>query len=321
MKEMVKKSSVLSPVYLICKKKKDEIKEKRKLSNQFRYKGTFINRSENRKYLCLILAGYKEFLYPAVFGRIKKYMDPRLDVCIITSGLFSDAVDEICRENSWSYLSVMENNVSLVQNVAIGLHPEAQYIFKLDEDIFITRDFFSHMLDAYQEAWKSDYMPGVLAPLIPVNGYGHMRILEKLGKKDIYQMRFEIPKYAAGYERMIETMPDAAKFFWGEGGMVPSIDDMNERFWNEKHEVRACPVRFSIGAILFERSIWEAMKYFRVDRKIIGLGIDEEQLCSFCLLKSRPVMVSENIVFGHLGFGPQNREMKEYYLKYPEIFI
>ena len=315
-KTAVKKSRLLSPVYQKARKMKKE----RELDNQFRYSGTFINRSEGSRYLCIVLAGYKEFLYPAVFGRIRKFMDQRLDVCVITSGLYSADIDEICRQNSWSYLSTKENNVSLVQNVAIKLHPNARYIFKLDEDIFITENYFTRLLEAYYETENGEYHPGVMAPIIPVNGYGHMRVLEKLGLQETYKRKFQEPKYMAGYERMIESRPETAKFFWGEGGMVPSIDEMNRMFWNMKHEARPCPVRFSIGAILFERSLWESMKYFKVNRKITGLGDDEEELCAFCCLNSRPIMVSENIVVGHLGFGPQNRAMKEYYEQNPERF-
>ena len=305
-KDVVKKNRFLSPVYQKARK----IKKNRELKNQFRYSGNFINRSQNSRYLCVILAGYKEFLYPAVFGRIQKYMDQRLDVCVITSGLYSAAIDDICKRNRWSYLSTKENNVSLVQNVAIQLHPNAQYIFKLDEDIFITENYFSRMLETYHDAEKGEYWPGIMAPIIPVNGYGHMRVLEKLGLKELYRMKFQEPKYMAGNERMIESSPEAAKFFWGEGGFVPSVDEMNDLFWSSRHEVRVCPIRFSIGAILFERSLWEDMKYFKVNRKGNGMGEDEKELCSFCCLKSRPIMVSENIVVGHLGFGSQNAAMR-----------
>lgn len=317
LKSIIKNNKILYSIYGEVKK----LEEKADFYNKFKYSGSFIDRSKNSKYLCIVLAGYKEFLYSAVFGRIERYMDQRLDVCIITSGLYSKTIDDICKKNKWSYLFTKENNVSLVQNVAIKLHPTAQYIFKLDEDIFITENYFTHMLEAYEDAQKGEFSPGVVAPIIPVSGYGHMRILEKLGLRDIYKEKFQKPKYMAGRDRMIENSAEAAKFFWGEDDIVPSIDIMNKMFWNNKHELRPCPVRFSIGAILFERNFWESMKYFEVNRLKTGMGADEVQLCTFCCLNSRPIMVSENIVVGHLGFNLQNKVMREYYNKHSEKFI
>lgn len=103
-----------------------------------------------------------------------------MDVCIISSGVWSNTLDEICKENSWSYLSAEENNVSLVQNVAIKNYPNANYIYKIDEDIFLTENYSENLKDAYKIAKEGDFEPGVIAPLIPVNGYGHKRVLSKL---------------------------------------------------------------------------------------------------------------------------------------------
>ena len=81
----------------------------------------------------------------------------------------------------------------------------------------------------------------------------------------------------------------------------------------------AVPIRFSIGAILYSRELWEEMKYFRV-RRGTGLGLDERQICSYCLIHSKAMIVSENSCVGHLSFQPQNEEMKKYYLTHPEHF-
>lgn len=281
---------------------------------KLKYHGKFVNRSKGQDKLLIVLAGYKSFLYSAVFGRIEKFIPDGIDVCIVSSGLYSQQLEDLCAKNDWSYLSTKENNVCLVQNVAINLHTSAKYIYKLDEDIFITQGYFDKMFGAYRHAQQGEFTPGVIAPLIPINGYAHVKILQKLGLEQEYVSRFEPIKYMAGSPRQIETNPQVAKFFWGEGGFVPSIDEMNARFAQEPLQESACPIRFSIGAILFERSLWENMGYFTVNRKKSQMGEDEVQLCSYCLTVSRPLMVSENVVVGHLSFGPQNQEMKEYYL-------
>lgn len=316
-KKKLKQNEIVNLVYYCLKEKKRQFD----YNNRVRYKGDFINRSVNSQYLCILLAGYKEFLYPAVLGRLKQFAMDKMDICILSSGKYSEKLDHICAENNWSYLWTKCNNIPLIQNAAIFEHPKAKYIFKLDEDIFITEGYFEHMLKAYEHACKSEYTPGVLAPILPINGYGHMRILEKLGLKQIYEEKFEIPKYMAGTLRQIESNPDVAKFFWGENGYVPSIDELNKKFWEDKQEERPCSIKFSIGAILFERSIWEEMGYFKVNKHKIGLGDDEQEICAYCCTQSRPVMVSENIVVGHLSFTLQNQAMKEYFMTHQKLFM
>lgn len=270
--------------------------------------------------LCIVLAGYKEYLYPAVFGRLAKYAPKDMDMCICSSGLYSEKLSDLCKEQGWNYLSTKRNNVSLVQNIAISLFPKAKFIYKLDEDIFITEDYFERMQAAYAHAAKVGYDIGVLAPLIPLNGYGNLRILEKLDLVEKYTEMFETPKYITDYRRKTECDSAVARFFWGEGGYVPTIDEMSMRFARNPMEERPCPIRFSIGAILFKRSLWEDMHYFPVE-KGRGLGSDEIRLCDYCCEASRPLMVSENIVVGHFAFSQQNEAMREYFYSNKEIFM
>lgn len=296
------------------------IQEKRLYKNNFRYHGIFRNRSKGYTQLLIVLAGYKEFSYTAVFSRIQRYLEKEIDVCVVSSGKYSEKLEAICQENQWSYLSTKENNVGLVQNVAIKLHPKAEYIFKLDEDIFITKKYFANMLKAYKHAEQCDYNPGLVAPILPINGYGYMRILEKCNLTGLYTERFGRPKYTSESSEPIISNPDVAQFFWA-GGVVPSIDELNTQFSASPIEERPCPIRFSIGAVLFKRSLWEEMRYFSVNRWNAGMGKDEEKICLHCCLKSRPVMVSENIVVGHLSFTEQNAVMREYYTEHEEEFL
>lgn len=296
------------------------IKEKRILKNKFDYHGVFHDRSKGTRYLCIVLAGYKEFLYPVTFKRLSTYLLKEIDVCIVTSGKYSETVDLMCKENGWSYLSTKENNVSLVQNVAILKHPKAQFIFKLDEDIFITKDYFKNMLRAYEHAQSGEYQPGIIAPLIPINAFGHMHILNMLNLKEYYEQHFEKPLYIAHPDRQSESNPEVAKFFWGENGIVPSIDVLNSDVANNAVSELTCPIRFSIGAILFERKMWEDMGFFKVNRKSNNMGMDEEEICCYCLINSKPIMVSKNVVVGHLSFGRQNKEMEQYFLSHIDRF-
>lgn len=320
LKSFLKNNYLTKNLYARLQKHRHNKIMKSKLKGKYR----FVNRSQGKEKLCVVLAGYKEFAYPAVFGRLKKYASDDIDVCVVFSGGGTNlkhctVLNKLCQENNWSFLSLKKNNVALAQNKAISLHPNAKYIYKLDEDIFITKNYFSNLLKAFLHAMEGDYSPGVMAPIIPINGYGHLRILDRLGLREIYENRFEKPKYIASPRRKIENSLDVAKFFW-DGKCVPSIDELNEKFMSEQIEERPCAIRFSIGAILFMRELWEDMGYFTV-HKGSGMGEDEVDLCNYCNINSRPIMVSENVVVGHLSFGSQNAGMKDFYLSNPDIFL
>lgn len=315
-KKKLKENPITRRTYIKLK----ALSDRRKLENKFRFSGHFEDRSSGEEILCIVLAGYKEYLYDNVFQRLKMFSMPNMDICIISSGKTSNTLSEYCKNNNWSYLSTKQNNVSLVQNVAIKLHPRAKYIFKLDEDIFITDRYFEKMMDAYKHSGESYYQTGFLAPIIPLNGFSHYLVLDKLKLIDEYERRFERPIIMAGNQRMIQSNPDVAKFFWGEGDRIPPLDVLNELFAKDPKEELLCPIRFSIGAILFERSFWESMGYFNVDLSGNAMGMDETQICEYCMRVSRPIVISKNVVVGHFSFGPQTNEMIKYYKEHKEKF-
>lgn len=285
----------------------------------FNSKYIFENRSKNSDTLCYILAGYKEFTWSIIFDRIKKIAPKNIDICILSSGVYSNKLSKIAKDNNWSYLSVNKNCVTLAQNIVLKKFDKAENIYKLDEDIFITKDFFKQLKYTYEEVNKRDYNVGFVAPLIPINGYGHAKILKKLNLINIYEEKFEPVKYAAGRERMIESSPEVAKFMWGEGGFVPQIDELSTKLNKMPFTYSACSIRFSIGAIFFKRELWESMRYFKVEKGSC-MGLDETQMCSYCICNSKAMIISENVCVGHLSFGTQNQPMEEYFKNNIEIF-
>ena len=244
-----------------------------------------------------------------------------MDICIVSSGLYSERLSKIAENNNWSYLSTKKNSVCLAQNMAIKLFPNADYIYKLDEDIFITKNFFTTLKSTYDEVQENrQHNVGFVAPLIPINGCGHVVLLEKLGLIEYYEENFEKVKYAAGPQRYIESNVDVAKFMWGENNLIPHIDDLDDMLSKDSFSYSVAPVKFSIGAILFRRKLWEEMPYFRVD-VTRGMGVDERQICSYCVLTSQSMIISENTCVGHLSFGSQNNGMEKYYKENLEKFI
>ena len=168
-------------------------KQKKEYNKKKRVKGkyTFFSKKKDSDRLCIILAGYKPFLWEDVFGRIAKYAPKDIDICIVSSGLYNEKLQQIAQENNWSYLSVKQNKVSLAQNIAINLFGKASMIYKLDEDIFVTKNFFEQLLTTYKKVEKtSTYRLGFVAPLMPISGYAHVRVLEKTGLLKKYEERF-----------------------------------------------------------------------------------------------------------------------------------
>ena len=294
----------------------------KKIEKKRRLKGKYLFESRKKDYsqMCMIIAGYKPFLYEAIFQRIINFIPKNIDVCIVSSGKYDEDLSKIAKNNDWSYLSIKRNCVSLAQNITIKLFNKAEYIYKLDEDIFVTEGYFETLLKTYQHCEKEgEYQVGFVAPTIPINGYGNMKILNRFNLIKTYTEKFEKPLYAAGKHRKIESDPEVAKFMWGKGNYLPNIDEMNQQMKNDEFSYSACPIRFSIGAILFKRTLWEDMQFFKVKRGNC-LGLDEEQICAFCMTSSRAIIVSNNTVVGHLSFGKQNEEMKKYFMENKEKF-
>lgn len=79
-REKLKKSKIIFKLwtkYHNCKLKKvNERKTKGKYD--------FLNNSKQQENLCIILAGYKEFLWNDVFERIGRFMPDNFDVCIVS---------------------------------------------------------------------------------------------------------------------------------------------------------------------------------------------------------------------------------------------
>lgn len=287
----------------------------------------FIDRSSGSENLCIILAGYKEDLWDDVFGRIAAYAPADLDICIMTSGLKNRKLQNLAEKYGWSYLSTTVNHLSLIQNITIEEHPHAKWIYKLDEDMFISKNFFTALKDTYRLVVDdSFYLPAFVSPLINVSCYGHLRLLEKCGLiEDFRATGLTDMKITDGLHHNKAIIEDArvARYMWGDTQpMLRDVDALTERFSRDKLSFTVCPTRYSIGAILFTREAWEDFGRFPLTfvGSEYGLGDDEEHICHYACFTGRAMIVSENSVAGHLGYGPQTKEMVKYYLDHKDRF-
>lgn len=294
---------------LYCKLKKifDDVEKKRGMEGKF----SIINRGKNCKNLLYILAGYKPELWENVFGRIcREHMDD-FDICIISSGIYSRRLKNIAYRNGWSYIYSKQNRISNIQNKVISSFPKAKTIWKLDEDMFICKNYFKIMKDTKIKAEKElDYDIGFLGPLIPVNNYGYIRFLKHCNKLQDYERRFGIAKVGFHEKRAINlhSFFEANKYLWEITG---NLDIKAQDFNQGELRYSICAGRFSIGAIMFERELWENMGGFGRDRYPCD-GRDEEGIASYCVLHSKAMVVAEDALVGHYCFGGFYTEMKKF---------
>ena len=279
----------------------------------------FEDRRRNLDKVCFVLCGYKEFLWDRMFERLERFVPEDVEVCILSSGITCERLSAIAEKNRWSYLSTENNDITLIQNIAVTMFPEAEWIFKMDEDIFLTEKCFEHLWKMYDIVEReAPYQVGMIAPLIPVNGYGYIRILKRLDKLRQYEDKFGRAFYGGNAESRIEKDVAAAKYMWGMTGDIPQIDVLNA-IVSQSEDYSVCGVRFSIGFILFKRSLWISMNGFTVTGAK-DLGIDEIELCKYCMIHSKAIIVAENVAVGHFSFGKQTEGMKELYEDRPELF-
>lgn len=283
-------------------------------------KFSYIERKRNLNKVCFVLSGYKEFLWENIFNRLQKYVPDDVEVCILSSGIYNQKLLDISANNDWSYLYTEFNDLTLIQNIALHIYDKAEWIYKMDEDIFLTSGCFEKLYEMYNMVLAEEpYHVGFAAPLIPMNGYGYIHILKYYNLLSEYEDKFEKAKFGGLQTHLLECDSEAARFMWGDGSGLPHIDKINEDFSGSK-AYGVCGVRFSIGFVLYRRDFWELMGGFGVSGDA-DLGRDERELCYYCVIKSRAMIIAHNTVVGHFSFGPQTEKMKEFYAEHPECFL
>lgn len=268
----------------------------------------FTKRGTEKTTLIIVLAGYKSYLWPATLKRLQENTPNNADLCIVSAGIYSKELAEICACNNWSYLSVKRNSPGVALNKAIALHPAADYIYKLDEDIFISSNFFQLLRNGYDYAWQNSMLePGFVAPVLNVNGISYRIFLRKLGLEPEYQKQFGQLLTRCG-DLPIHNNPNASWWIWKN--TLP-FDKKAKIFEKEIEHYSVCSTRFSIGAILIRRKFIVKIGGFKSSWHSGVLGIDEDVLCQDCVSQSRPMYIIESVLAGHFSFYPQEKFMKQ----------
>ncbi len=266
----------------------------------------FVDRSRGQGSLLVVLAGHKPHLWPYTLPRLERFASQELDVCIVSPGVDSPELSALAARRGWSQLITRRNDLCLAQNLAIRHHPAARWIHKLDEDIFIAEGYFEAMAAGYRAVQRDGrFWHGFCSPLLNVNGFSYRLFLDAAGLEGEYLERFGELTQASGGVAVAED-GEAARWVWER--TLP-FDAMAARIAARPFGYSPVPHRFSIGAILFERDLWEAIGGFVVVPSG-GVGHDELQLCQECLARSRVPVVLHDVFAGHFSFGPQDPVMR-----------
>jgi hypothetical protein len=270
---------------------------------------TFENRSSGHDQVIIILAGYKKFLWTETLDRIANAVPTKADVCVVSSGTYSAELSEFAQKRGFSYLATRRNNVGLSQNIAIKLHPRANWIAKIDEDMFVEPNFFSELRSGFEHVQKEKkFDPGFCIPIINLNGCTSSIFLVEIGKDKKFIEKFgSLP---SGYlPPLLQRNIEAAKWIWEQTLQFPKIV---KEFRARPFKYSAAPHPVNIGACGYPRSLWEAMEYFPVSWRSNGVGLDESWICEFSFSHTKPIIVLHNVFAGHFSFGPQEHEMRSY---------
>jgi len=279
----------------------------------------FENRSNGTKEMCYVMAGWKPQLWDMVFEHLMLFVPKDMDVCIISGGGAIERYFLKLQQEITGLISQIKRDIGRIQNIVISLHPQAEMIYKMDEDMLVTEGSFEAIKRTHDMASKR-YDVGFAGPVIPINSYGYVRSLELANKIDDYEENFGPAKYIYAEQLLTSDIwinADVAEYMW----RAIDIDVLNEKLQQNKDDYRVCPYYFNIGFIAFTREVWEDMDYFWVfDPKSIAIGTDEKQFHEYVWANNKVIAVSENSVVGHFSAGGTEERMTAFREKNPRIF-
>lgn len=277
----------------------------------------FYDRSRGKKNLCYILAGYEEELWESTLERILCFQSEEFDYCIVSSGRYDENLKQLAKREGWSYLYSETNQVCVLQNIVIELHPLAEYIIKMDEDMFIGAGFFEDMLNSYHRIERTgEYRIGFMVPVIPLNCCGYVTYLDKISKTAQFEAQFG-KAYRSRFSAVYDLV-EAAEFLWDT---MEDFDSMAEYFTKYRGRTEILGCYFNIGCIMFSRKRWLLMGKWPENAGSTGMGEDEVYIYKDNMEKDMPIYEAQDILVGHFAFGGQKQRMRQYYMSHRDKFI
>lgn len=325
MNKYLKKAIGRALVFFESPKKNDfsEIVSYFQRKKNFSYKKPllWINRSDSNSRLVIIVAGFQDYLWEKTFRRYRSSFPTSTDfVIVVPKGMPNTNYHliDLCEKYKFSILIISENKLALAQNQAITLHPFAKKIHKIDEDIFLSCGYGESLEGCYEQVTQDGiYNPSLMVPSLNVNGVTYHDFLKHMGCLSEYERQFSRANISC-VSTQAWSNPSACRYLWE---IMPSIDE-TARFFSGRNDFPSyyiSPCRFSIGAILFHRDLWELIGGWDVSGPG-RLGDEEAQIAKWAANNSRPICISKNTFAAHFSFGPQKDSMKKLLIERPNLF-
>ncbi|MBR3306723.1 MAG: hypothetical protein IKI75_05660 [Lachnospiraceae bacterium] len=302
-------------LHLLCRQREYE-----KIINEDDCISEFYDQRTGADNLLMIVAGFQEYYWETVLERVRedqRLFTEALDVCVcVPKG--NDRIDglrEICKKNKWSFLHITDNQLAKAQNIVLFLHDKAQWIYKIDEDIILPRDYFTRMKRGYAEAGpRLRHRVGFLAPVLNINFCGTEVFLKSLDLEE--KCAAELGDFIYGSDGSFLS-PAMGVWIWEKCTPFDMVAKEFERI--NEGKFACCTTRFSVGAFLMLREFWEDMGGFEVAPEGV-LGREEEQMNERCINKVCVMAMDCSILAGHLGFGWQKDAVHQFYDDNREAF-
>ena len=299
------------------------LESKQRDHQPFARKFIFDDRQHKSENLLLVLMGFQPYFWDVLLDRVNRNIeqfDEDIDVCLcIPCGEDSHAAEMargMAKQYNFSYLYIYDDLLAQAQNTAINLHPNAQWIYKIDEDILLSDNYFAKMKSTLNRAQNElHYYVGFVSPLINLNAAGFRMFLETINKWDEFASVFPGPRYWAKdpEKDLVHANSKVAEYIWNNS--IPFDKVASEIAEKNNGQYAISPIRMSIGAILFTRKKWEEWGMFVVSG--IGvMGAEETQICGYTMNRMQVIIIAKDVLAGHWGFYRQKETCRHFFEKH-----
>lgn len=276
----------------------------------------FDDRFNSASKLVVLLAGKKKYLWDLVFKRLNEFLEYNAHVVVVNpGGLNSEDLRRISKNYGWSYLETKSRRLATGINMAIDYYKDSiEWIYKMDDDVFITQRIFEKLLKAYQMAKESSpYYPAVALPVFNVNEATYLYFIRTLGIEQEFKKRFNAELKFGNH--LVWKNPEVAVWLWEHSLPIDHVADI----FNRNAPFDICNMRISIGLMLIHLETWLNMQGFESCTSG-SIGSDEEGLANYISNNMLGWVIATNAFAGHFSYYSQEDTMKKFFEKRKKEF-
>lgn len=281
----------------------------------------FDDRRSNSGTLVCVLCGEQPSLMPFTLPTLAAATRGHY-VCLVSAGTFQEDLADASRGLGWSYLATRTRDAALAQNVCYRLHPGAEIIVKINEGVFVLPGSIDALIARLRHLKAQGVMdPGVVAPLVTLDGACYRMLLERLGLLEAFEARFGTARLTAA-GAPIDSDPSAAAWMWENTSPLARVA---ERLAALPEQDLLPAIRFGGDVCVFERSFWESVNYYPVYRRRLMVGrrslqSDADHLGASAVAMSRPIVLASNVMAAKFASEQQYEHMLGLLERRPELF-